>query len=304
MVQQSLSALLATSTLLARPLPFVVKVRIFLGVFTTLRGRDSYFLLREEEEHMETLWLEYGWTLIILIGLEGILSADNALVMAVIAKHLPPEQKKRAITYGILGAFIFRFAALFAISFLVNVWQVQAIGAAYLIYLGTRHIIGQYFGKKQEEENLKDQKGKGFWPTVIRIGIADLAFAIDSILAAVTLAITLPTTGLPHIGGMDGAQFVIVVIGGIAGLVLIRYAANWFIVLLDKRPGLETTAYLIVAWVGVKLAVVTLAHPKLLLIDEHFPHSALWKIFFWSTLIAIAVFGWILSGIRAKQRQQ
>ena len=45
---------------------------------------------------METLWLEYAWTLLILIGLEGLLSADNALVLAVIAKHLPEESEKKS----------------------------------------------------------------------------------------------------------------------------------------------------------------------------------------------------------------
>ena len=78
---------------------------------------------------MESIWLEYAWALLILIGLEGLLSADNALVLAVIAKHLPEEQKKRAINYGIIMAFVFRFAALFAISFIADVWQIQAIGA-------------------------------------------------------------------------------------------------------------------------------------------------------------------------------
>ena len=56
---------------------------------------------------MESIWLEYAWALLILIGLEGLLSADNALVLAVIAKHLPEEQKKRAINYGIIMAFVF-----------------------------------------------------------------------------------------------------------------------------------------------------------------------------------------------------
>jgi len=63
-----------------------------------------------------------GWALLILIGLEGLLSADNALVLAVIAKHLPDDRKNKAINYGILMAFVFRFAALFAISFIANVW--------------------------------------------------------------------------------------------------------------------------------------------------------------------------------------
>ncbi len=70
------------------------------------------------------LLLEYGWVLLVLIGLEGILAADNALVMAVMVKHLPEKQRKKALFYGLAGAFILRFGSLFAISFLVNVWQV------------------------------------------------------------------------------------------------------------------------------------------------------------------------------------
>lgn len=252
---------------------------------------------------MDSLWLEYGWTLIILIGLEGILSADNALVMAVIAKDLPAHQKRRAISYGIIGAFIFRFGALFAISFIANVWQVQAIGAAYLIYLGVKHVVSYYVGT--DHEKIKDQQPKtaSFWPTVIKIGVADLAFAIDSILAAVALALTLPGTPLPNFGGMDGGQFLIVVLGGLAGLILIRYAAHWFVKLLDERPGLEITAYLIVAWVGVKLAVITLAHPEVGFLDKEFPHSTMWSIIFWTVLALIAIGGWFLSGRAAKKAQ-
>ena len=85
---------------------------------------------------METsLILEYGWVLLVLVGLEGILAADNAVVMAVMVKHLPSEQQKKALFYGLLGAFVFRFASLFMISFLADVWQVQAIGALYLLYI-------------------------------------------------------------------------------------------------------------------------------------------------------------------------
>ncbi len=100
---------------------------------------------------MEALWLEYAWALLILIGLEGLLSADNALVLAVIAKHLPQNQKRKAINYGIIMAFVFRFVALFGISFIANVWQIQAIGAAYLLYLGLKHIIQARFGKPLEK---------------------------------------------------------------------------------------------------------------------------------------------------------
>lgn len=252
---------------------------------------------------MESIWIEYAWTLLILIGLEGILSADNALVIAVIAKHLPEDEKKRAINYGILGAFVFRFISIFLISYMANVWQVQAIGAAYLIYIGSKHVYRTFFRSKKEYDDNAVKKGPGFWPTVAKIGVADIAFAIDSVLAAVALAVTLPETTLPNFGGLDGGKFAIIVAGTIAGLILIKFAANWFVQLLDKRPGLETVAFLIVAWVGVKLAVITLSHKKVHILPESFPHSIGWTITFWGVLIGIAVIGWFLSGKNVAQKK-
>lgn len=246
---------------------------------------------------LETLWLQYAWALLILIGLEGLLSADNALVLAVIAKHLPNGQKKKAINYGIIMAFVFRFAALFAISFIANLWQIQAIGAAYLLYLGLKHIIQARFGNTKNVHKAEKQSaaaGKGFWPTVGKIALADVAFAIDSILAAVAIALGLPDSPLGQFGGMDGGQFIVVVLGGIAGLVLIKYAATWFIKLLEQRPALETTAYAIVAWVGVKLAVITLAHEKIGVLDPHFPHSTGWTIVFYGVLVLAVLLGWFV----------
>lgn len=253
---------------------------------------------------MDSIWLEYAWTLLILIGLEGLLSADNALVIAVMAKHLPEEQKKSAINYGIIIAFAFRFGALFAISFIANVWQVQAIGALYLLYLGLKHVIKTRFGKENEKIHKDDEKataGKGFWPTVGKIALADLAFAIDSILAAVALALGLPDSPLNNFGGMDGGQFIVVVLGGIAGLVLIKYAATWFVKLLEKRPALETTAYAIVAWVGVKLAMITLAHEDVGILDHDFPHSTAWTLIFYGVLVSIALIGWFASGNKTEK---
>jgi YkoY family integral membrane protein len=256
---------------------------------------------------VETLWLEYAWALFILIGLEGLLSADNALVLAVIAKHLPKNQKRRAINYGIIVAFVLRFAALFAISFIANVWQVQAIGAAYLLYLGLKHIIQARFGKENKNIHKDDEKesaGKGFYPTVGKIALADLAFAIDSILAAVALALGLPDSPLDDFGGMDGGQFIVVLLGGIAGLVLIKFAATWFVKLLKKRPALETTAYVIVAWVGVKLAVITLAHEDIGVLNHDFPHSTAWTLIFYGVLVGIALIGWFAPGNKSLQKDK
>jgi YkoY family integral membrane protein len=240
------------------------------------------------------LLLEYGWTLLVLIGLEGILAADNALVIAVMVKHLPPEQRKKAIFYGLAGAFVFRFASLFAISFLVDVWQVQALGALYLLFIAANH----FFRKKvvHDAEHaagiVSPKKSSGFWMTVLKVELADVAFAVDSILAAVALAVALPPLGWDPIGGMDGGQFYVVLAGGIIGLVMMRFAANVFVKLLDRRPGLEHAAFLIVGWVGVKLGVYTVSHLQLFGLDKDFSKSLEWKLVFWTILLSIFVWGW------------
>jgi YkoY family integral membrane protein len=244
--------------------------------------------------------LEYGWVLLVLVGLEGILAADNAVVMAVMVKPLPEDQRRKALFYGLLGAFVFRFATLFMISYLADVWQVQALGALYLLFIAFHNLYGQFRGKEKEHA-VKEKKASSFWMTVLKVELADIAFAIDSMLAAVALAVTLKPTGWFTVGGIDGGQFLVMFLGGVIGLVIMRFAATWFVTLLHTRPTLETAAFFIVGWVGVKLAVFTLAHPEVGILDRHFPESTGWKLVFWTILILIAVGGYVLSGRKSNK---
>lgn len=265
------------------------------------------------------LILQYAWIIVVLVGLEGLLSADNALVLAVMVKHLPRTEQKKALFYGLLGAFVFRFIALFLISFLINVWQVQALGALYLIGMSARHLYMTYKARKMDpkqdlaaeakEETAITEKPvtkKEFWWTVAKVEFADIAFAVDSILAAVALAVSLPPLGLGEIGGIDSGQFFVVLTGGLIGVILMRFAARIFVKLLHQRPTLETAAFIIVGWVGVKLTVLVLEHPgfKELIagtpfafmgLPDGFVHSTAWTVFFWSVMVGIAVWGWFSS---------
>ncbi|MCM3667968.1 TerC family protein [Mesobacillus maritimus] len=249
-----------------------------------------------------SILLEYGWVLLLLVALEGLLAADNALVLAIMVKHLPEEERKKALFYGLAGAFVFRFASLFAISFLVDVWQVQAIGALYLLFIAINHIVRKLiFKQKESDVPKKEAKKTGFWGTVLKVELADIAFAVDSILAAVALAMTLPNTNLPAIGGMDGGKFLVIFAGGMIGLIIMRFAANLFVKLLHSRPGLEIAAFAIVGWVGVKLAVLTLGHEDIGVIPHDFAHSTEWKLIFYIVLLGIAASGWFFT--KGKQEQ-
>lgn len=257
------------------------------------------------------LLLEYGWVLLVLVALEGLLAADNALVLAIMVKHLPDEERKKALFYGLAGAFVFRFGSLFIISYLVDIWQVQAIGAIYLLFIAGNHIFRKVLFKKPEAETSGEgashegaaKKKSSFWFTVLKVEVADIAFAVDSILAAVALAVALPPSGIGKIGGLDGGQFLVIFAGGFIGLVIMRFAASFFVKLLHSRPGLEVAAFFIVGWVGVKLAVITLAHPSLGVLSEDFAHSTWWKATFYIVLVIIAAAGWFMSSKQAEENE-
>ena len=241
--------------------------------------------------------IQYLIVLLSLIVLEGLLSADNAIVLAVMVRHLPPKEQKHALLYGLAGALIFRIIAIFLITILAQYWQIQVLGGLYLLFMAGSH-IKEFFDKRKnttEEEVKEPKKQSGFWSTVIKVELTDIAFAIDSILAAVAIAITLPHISETSIGGINLGQFSVMVIGGFAGVVIRRYAANIFIRVLEKKPGLEVAAFLIVGWVGIKLFVIAAAHEKLALIPADFPHSTLWTVIFWAVLLGLLVWGVLVS---------
>ena len=197
-----------------------------------------------------------GWYIMVLVFLEGLLSADNALVLAVMVRHLPRNEQRRALRYGIWGAFVFRLIAVILSSKLIEFWQFKFIGGLYLVYLSLSHFLSVFThrGHHHEpgmEENCPTPTSKrfgcGFWGTVISVELADIAFSIDSILAAVAMADDLPD----RLG--NNWKLAVVYVGGILGILTMRFVAGYFILLLDRFRGLANGAYILVAWIGLKL---------------------------------------------------
>ena len=252
-----------------------------------------------------SILFEYGTVLLLLVILEGLLAADNAIVMAVMVKHLPDEQRKKALFYGLLGALVFRFIALFMIVWLATMWYIQLVGALYLLYIAFKH----FNDKRKIEESSDSEEAKpvkkesGFWMTVLKVELADIAFAIDSMLAAVAVAITLPAlTGYEDVmvGDMNVGPFAVMFIGGLIGVIIMRFAATWFVKVLQERPTLEDAAFIIVGWVGVKLLVIVACHDSVGLLPHDFAHSTLWKAIFWTVMVLVILIGWFGNPFKKK----
>ena len=126
-------------------------------------------------------------TILLLVLLEGLLSADNAMVLAVLVLGLPKDQQRKALRYGILGAFLFRTVAILAAAYVIQLSVVKLVGAAYLLYLPFKHFRG---GEEGQDRRVPPKATpwlglSAFWGTVVKVELTDIVFAIDSILVAV-----------------------------------------------------------------------------------------------------------------------
>ena len=123
----------------------------------------------------------------LLVLLEGLLSADNALVLGVLVLGLPRPLQKKALRYGLFGALAFRIiATVLAIQLVALVW-VQLAGGLYLLNLTYQHFRDRSrHGTQQTVPPAVPWLGlSAFWATVVKIELTDIVFAMDSILVAV-----------------------------------------------------------------------------------------------------------------------
>lgn len=178
-------------------------------------------------------------TILLLVLLEGLLSADNAMVLAVLALGLPKAQRKKALRYGIGGAFAFRSVALILGLYLIRLGIVKVAGGLYLLYLPIRH----FFGESSAYEGHQVPPARAwlglspFWATVVKVEVSDIVFAVDSIVVAV---------------GMSSKLWV-VLSGGILGIIAMRFVIGWLLSVVERYPVLVDGAFVIIAWVGLRL---------------------------------------------------
>jgi YkoY family integral membrane protein len=213
-----------------------------------------------------------GVVVLFLAFLEAILSLDNAVVLAIMARQLPKSQQKKALTYGMAGAVVFRLIFLMIASKLIHLAWVKLLGGAYLVFITGKHFL---FPDKPHQGPKKTPSSSQFWKTVVLIELADIAFAIDSILAGVGVS----------------PKFWIVFTGGVIGLIMMRFAATFFIKVLDRFPNFETTAYLLVGLIGIKLLLEGHIIPNQ---EFHFSSSSsphFW--IFWSIMALCIIFGFL-----------
>lgn len=208
-------------------------------------------------------WHEFLLLLPLLVSLEAILSADNAIALAAISKRLHNQVKQQqALNIGLSLALLLRLLLIAAARWVLDFWPLQLGASIYLLWLSGKQLLATWSTAKasQEGEGLVPPAGglQGVDPAaappagptlasvVLTLAVTDLAFSLDSIAAAVAVT----------------DRLIIVMAGGVIGVLTLRLTAGLFSRWLERYPNLETAGYIAVGLVGLRL-LVRLALPQL-----------------------------------------
>ena len=206
--------------------------------------------------------------ILLVVGLEGLLSVDNAVVIASIANKAEPADRQKVIKYGIIGAFVFRGLSLAGISWLMTNPQVggvaKVIGALWLLRIGYNMLTAD----SNEEDEVPGWLVKlvkflalpAFIAVIVEVEVADMVFSIDNLFAVVAMTENIP-------GYVYGYPLAIVccITGVFLGILTMRFITLYVMKLIEKYPGLNQSAAIVIVLLGVKLlisGVFTLAEPR------------------------------------------
>ena len=208
-------------------------------------------------------WVELAPLLPVIISLELVLSADNAVALASITKNLNNiDLQRKALNIGIFIALLLRILIILAAQFFLNFWPVKLIGGIYLISLAISKFITINQDKLVEKDKSTNSKNS-ILKVILLLSITDLAFSIDSITAAVAIS----------------DQFLLVITGAIIGVIALRFTSGLFIKWLDMYINLEKAGYIAVGIIGIKLIIQLIFYE--LIIPEYLFFLVMLCLFLW-----------------------
>ncbi len=187
-------------------------------------------------------WSEILTLLPILIILELLLSADNAIALASLTKSLDsPLLRSKALNIGITISLLFRIFLILLSNILLKFIIIRIFAGLYLIYLFISNVFYSSESDTQNSDNDKSNNNFKFLKIVALLSLTDFAFSIDSITTAVAIS----------------DQYILIIFGAIIGVLALRFTSGIFLSLLEKFLRLETAGYIAILIVGTKLLLNT-----------------------------------------------
>ncbi len=196
---------------------------------------------------MQTFAASDLYLVALMILLEQVLSADNALVLSVLIQPLESKERRKALLLGLVSGLVLRSLMILGAAYLISFTWIQIIGGLYLLYISLMHII-------KGRLPISLPKISSLTRTIIKIELVDLFFAIDSILAAFALVSFTYPPDLIH------SKLWIIYLGGLVGMAMMRFTTLGFSYLIDRFPYLLKIAFVGIGAIGAKLIYDGIIH--------------------------------------------
>ncbi len=200
-------------------------------------------------------WVAVGQIILIDILLGG----DNAVVIALACRSLPPEQRRKGIIWGTAGAIILRVVLIAFALALLAVPYLKIVGAVLLIWIGVKLLIPE-----DEDEHSNIQSSDKLWGAVKTVIVADLVMSVDNVIAIAGAAQ----------GAGEEHQMALVIFGLLVSIPIIVWGSQLVLKLMDRFPMIITLGGMLLGWIAG-----TMAHTDPAVVD-YLPQEKVWNYAF------------------------
>ena len=225
---------------------------------------NSFF---EKVIQLELFSPEFFSALLAIIVIDLVLAGDNAIVIAMAAKKLPPHLQKRAIIWGAVGAIAVRSAMTLAVVYLLNIPGLMLLGGLLLVWIAYKLL-----NQAKDDDGKPDHASTSFWGAMKTIVIADAVMGLDNVLA---------------VAGASHGSYALVVLGLLISIPIVVWGSTQILKLLERYPSIIYIGAGVLAWTAAKMII---AEP---MVQE-------WPLFqnplFEYALQTLVIFGVLLAG--------
>lgn len=165
-----------------------------------------------------------------IVWINIILSGDNAVVIALAARGLPPQQQKKAVLFGSGAAVVLRIALTVVAAKLMQLPFVEVIGGLLLLWIGVGLLKGE-----DEEEDSGSVARQGMMAAVRTILLADLVMSLDNVIAVAAAA---------------GGDMLLLILGLAISIPLVIFGSTLMIKLMERFPVIVTLGAALIGWVA------------------------------------------------------
>ncbi|WP_373558040.1 TerC family protein [Paenibacillus sp. XY044] len=158
--------------------------------------------------------IEFLVNLVKIVFLDLILAGDNAIVIGLAARNLPPSTQKKAIFYGTGGAVLLRIIATIVVVWLLKVPWLLALGGILLVWIAYKLLA-------DNDDHTDIKAGQTLWGAVRTIIVADAAMGLDNVIA---------------VAGAAGQNIILVILGLLISVPIVVWGSTLFIKLINKFP--------------------------------------------------------------------